>query len=71
VNSIVFGPDLHDSVDADDGVIDGSGLQGDDWWGNGFPGFTFWFDPQVLGGLPTRVGTRRDEHLAASRVRGV
>lgn len=35
--SIVFGSNAHDSVDADDGVIDGSGLQGESWfsgWGS-------------------------------------
>jgi hypothetical protein len=25
---VVFGPSIHDSVDGDDGVIDGSGLDG-------------------------------------------
>jgi len=28
---LVFGTDIHDSVDADNGVIDGSGLNGDSW----------------------------------------
>src|SRR5512138_1593890 len=32
VASVVFGPSIHDSVDGDDGSIDGSGLNGDDWF---------------------------------------
>lgn len=48
-----------DSVDADDGVIDGLGLHGNSWW-TGFPGFgnkiVFSFDANVLGALPTHVG---------------
>ena len=43
---------LTDSVDGDDGVIDGSGLNGRDIFGMG----TLQFDPNVLGGYPTRVG---------------
>jgi len=55
VASVVFGPSIHDSVDADDGAIDGSGLNGDDWFAS--PALvTFTFDKQVLGGLPTHAG---------------
>jgi hypothetical protein len=55
VTSVVFGPSVHDSVDADDGAIDGSGLNGDDWFAS--PALvTFTFDAQVLGGLPTHAG---------------
>ena len=57
VTSVVFGPSIHDSVDADDGVIDGSGLNGDDWYSSSGPaGVTWTFDKNVLGGLPTHVG---------------
>ena len=57
VTSVVFGPSIHDSVDADDGSIDGSGLNGDDFFsGSGATGITFTFDPNVLGQLPTHVG---------------
>lgn len=57
VVSVVFGPNAHDSVDADDGVIDGSGLNGDDWFsGDGTTGVTWTFDATVLGHLPTSVG---------------
>src|SRR6266545_5675732 len=57
VTSVVFGPSIHDSVDADDGVIDGSGLRGDDYFsGDGGTGVTFSFDAQTLGSLPTRAG---------------
>lgn len=53
--SITFGPTFHDSVDADDGAIDGSGLQGDSWFfGGASTGFTF--NAAALGGLPTHVG---------------
>lgn len=57
VTSVVFGPDIHDSVDADDGAIDGSGLLGDDYFsGNGSAGVLFSFSAAVLGGLPTSAG---------------
>lgn len=55
VTSVVFGASVHDSVDADDGTIDGSGLNGDSWFAS--PALvTFTFDKQVLGGLPTHAG---------------
>src|SRR3990170_5586508 len=55
VTSVVFGPSIHDSVDADDGVIDGSGLAGDSFFnGGGFAGITF--SAGVLGSLPTHAG---------------
>ena len=57
VTSVVFGPSIHDSVDEDDGVVDGSGLLGDDFFSsNGAGGITFTFDPVLLGALPTHVG---------------
>lgn len=57
VTSVVFGPSIHDSVDADDGHIDGSGLQGDDFFSSdGSTGITFTFDKNVLGALPTHAG---------------
>ena len=55
VTSVVFGPSIHDSVDADDGAIDGSGLLGDDWFNSGAStGFSF--SEVVLGSLPTHAG---------------
>ncbi len=47
-----------DSVDADDGVIDGdnTGAVGDSWWAPGIPGTTFTFNQGALGSLPTHVG---------------
>lgn len=46
-----------DSVDADDGVIDGSGTDGHSYWQvNGIEGFTINFDLDILGGLPEEVG---------------
>jgi hypothetical protein len=45
-----------DSVDGDDGAIDGSGTGGHSYFGSGVPGITFTFDPQRAGGLPTRAG---------------
>jgi hypothetical protein len=57
VTSVVFGPDVHDSVDADDGALDGSGLRGDGFFsGSGTVGITFTFDASVLGALPTHAG---------------
>jgi hypothetical protein len=53
--SVVFGPSVHDSVDADDGAIDGSGLLGDSWFNSGAStGFSF--SAAVLGTLPTHAG---------------
>ena len=46
------GATLTDSVDGDDGAIDGSGLNGRNIFGLG----TLEFDPNVLGDYPTRVG---------------
>lgn len=48
-------PGLHDSVDADDGAIDGSGLAGESWFSSTPIRFTF--DAAALGGLPSRAGT--------------
>jgi hypothetical protein len=57
VTSVVFGPSIHDSVDADDGVINGSGLLGDSWFtSNGAAGVTFTFSAAILGSLPTSAG---------------
>jgi hypothetical protein len=57
VTSVVFGPSIHDSVDGDDGSIDGSGLNGDDFFSsNGPGGISFTFDGDALGGLPTHAG---------------
>ena len=57
VTSVVFGPSAHDSVDADDGVIDGSGSLGDSFFfQGGTSGIKFSFDAGVLGTFPTRAG---------------
>jgi hypothetical protein len=57
VTSVVFGPNIHDSVDGDDGAIDGSGLDGDSYFsGLGSAGINFTFDDTVLGTLPTVAG---------------
>ena len=54
----VIGPSgITDSVDADDGVIDGSGTGGHSFFsGSGAAGITFTFDATVLGALPTQAG---------------
>jgi hypothetical protein len=45
-----------DSVDADDGAIDGSGLGGHSLFsGNGATGITFTFNQTTLGAFPTEV----------------
>ena len=57
VTSVVFGPSIHDSVDADDGATDGSGLLGDSYFtGSGAVGVRFTFSEAVLGSLPTSAG---------------
>jgi hypothetical protein len=57
VTSVIFGPSIHDSVDADDGVIDGSGLNGDSYFtGSGAAGVKFSFSAAALGTLPTSAG---------------
>ncbi len=55
VQVVLPGP-ITDSVDADDGTIDGFGTAGHTYFGNGATGITFVFDPIALGGLPTQVG---------------
>ena len=53
----VTGPGgLTDSVDADDGAIDGSGTNGHSFFGDGQTGITFQFDPVVLGAFPQAAG---------------
>lgn len=55
--SYTFGASIHDSVDEDDGSIDGSGLDGESWFYNsGAGGVSFTFDATILGSLPTHVG---------------
>lgn len=58
VTSVVFGPAIHDSVDADDvDGIDGSGLKGDSYYSaSGAAGVKFTFSAAVLGSLPTSAG---------------
>src|SRR5262245_1494125 len=57
-NGTLIGPGGNtDSVDADDGTIDGSGTLGHSYFGgDGATGITFTFDPQRPGGLPTLAG---------------
>lgn len=56
-NQVVGPGGLADSVDSDDGAIDGSGTLGRSYFhGSGGTGITFIFDAAVLGGLPTEVG---------------
>lgn len=54
----VIGPGgATDSVDEDDGVIDGNGTNGHSFFnGNGGAGVVFDFDPVALGGFPTHAG---------------
>jgi hypothetical protein len=47
---------ITDSVDGDDGVIDGSGNGGHSYFGSGPTGITFTFNPLRTGGLPTQAG---------------
>jgi hypothetical protein len=54
----VYGPGgLTDSVDADDGLIDGSGTNGRSFFfGGGSTGITFTFHADVLGQFPSHAG---------------
>jgi len=52
--SIVAPGGITDSVDGDDGAIDGSGLAGHSYFGGGV--VTITFDPLAPGGLPTMAG---------------
>ncbi|MEO6032616.1 MAG: PEPxxWA-CTERM sorting domain-containing protein [Burkholderiaceae bacterium] len=53
----VLGPSAFtDSVDADDGALDGSGNAGHSWYTAGATSLTFSFSAGVLGALPTHVG---------------
>jgi hypothetical protein len=48
-----------DSVDGDDGSIDGFGTEGHEWWVGPSGGtyiMTFTFDDEILGGFPTQAG---------------
>ncbi|MGE5170255.1 MAG: hypothetical protein ACM3JC_07775 [Rudaea sp.] len=55
--SVVAPGGITDSVDGDDGAIDGFGTAGHSFFsGNGAAGITFTFDATVLGHLPTQVG---------------
>ena len=48
---------ITDSVDADDGTIDGSGTAGHSFFSSpGSAGITFTFDKSLLGNLPTHAG---------------
>ena len=63
VTSVVFGPLIHDSVDADDGAIDGSGLKGDSYFtASGATGVRFTFSAAALGSLPTSAGIVWTDH---------
>ncbi|MBL8803180.1 MAG: hypothetical protein JNN27_14340 [Planctomycetes bacterium] len=55
VTSTSFSGSIIDSVDADDGVIDGACAGGDSYFG-GSATVTFHFDAGVLGGHPRKVG---------------
>ncbi len=57
IASVSFGPSNHDSVDSDDGTVDGSGLNGESWfYDSGFAGVTWTFSDTALVALPTHVG---------------
>jgi RHS repeat-associated protein len=56
VVSVIFGPTFHDSVDGDDGILDGLGRNGDDFYEPYNLGVKFAFNQQILGHYPTHVG---------------
>jgi hypothetical protein len=54
---ILYAAAYVDSVDGDDGTIDGNGNGGNSWFSsNGATGITFTFNSAVLGALPTQAG---------------
>ncbi|MEM9540606.1 MAG: S8 family serine peptidase [Cyanobacteria bacterium P01_E01_bin.42] len=63
-----------DSVDVDDGLIDGSGSSGQSWHTGNGQDFTINFDEQILGQLPTHAGFaltdlgRTNPNLGAGKV---
>jgi hypothetical protein len=57
LTSLSYPHSVIDSVDGDDGSIDGHGNDGESWFAsNGATGITFTFNPLVLGSLPTQAG---------------
>ena len=66
-----YGGGIADSVDADDGAIDGSGLApGRSFFsGGGSAGITFGFDGTALGGLPTHAGIVWTDSGAGAQIR--
>lgn len=57
INGNVTGPGgITDSVDCDDGSIDGLGQAGKSIFGPGNPGLTITFDQKALGAYPTAAG---------------
>lgn len=53
---VFFPAELTDSVDADDGAVDGSGNAGHSLYSNNMMQLWFAFDAAVLGGLPNYAG---------------
>ena len=68
--SVFFPSSITDSVDGDDGFIDGSGTAGHSWWYGPSQGptatyiLTFTFDDAILGGFPTHAGLVWTDDLA-------
>ena len=57
VSGIAVGPGSSvDSVDGDDGNLDGNGNAGHSWYSNGATSLSFSFNAGALGQLPTHVG---------------
>lgn len=57
VGQVASGGPFIDSVDGDDGVVDGSGLAGHSWYtGGASSSISFSFSAATLGYLPTHVG---------------
>lgn len=57
ITSSGFSGPIIDSVDEDDGAVDGQCVACDSWFNSpGSTGLTFTFDESMLGGLPTYVG---------------
>lgn len=57
-----------DSVDADDGQLDGSGSKGHSLWSGRYSALVFAFDEKILGRLPTHAGIVWTDEPSSSTV---
>ncbi|MEQ2005856.1 MAG: SBBP repeat-containing protein [Limisphaerales bacterium] len=71
VGAVAAPSGITDSVDADDGAVDGNGNGGNSFFVTGTNAVTFAFNPAVFGRLPTKVGiVLTDGDAAGSSIEG-